>query len=106
MRTRHAKPQNQSGKNTETHPSYSLNAVQLKQWVIDKLVSTEHRRTRIALMDLLEKAETTLNKYCHANHPLLSKPYSLELIAAYLQCDPDMLTEPRPLPVTEIPEHV
>ena len=78
--------------------SVFLEGVQLKQWVLDKLVLTEHRRTRMALMDLLDKGELTINRYCHANHPLLSKPYSLELLCAYFRCEPDMLTEPRTAP--------
>jgi len=78
--------------------SVFLKGVQLKKWVIEKLVTTEHRRTRLALMDLLEKGEVTIARYCHANHPLLCKPYSLELLCAYFRCEPDMLTEPRPAP--------
>jgi hypothetical protein len=84
-------------------PSYAIEGKQLKKWVIEKLVSSEHRRTRVALMDLLEKSESSIGRYLHRNHPLLSKEYSLAVICAYLQCEPEMITEPRPLPQTKVP---
>jgi len=69
--------------------------VQLKQWVIQKISLPENRRIRMALMEQLEKSENTIWRYLRINHRLLSKDYTLHLIAAYLQIDPDQFTEPR-----------